>query len=220
METNEQLNENTQNLSSAKDSKKELKEQKKEELRARIVELIEAKGLTNTSFADLIEESRSKISHIVNSRNGASFAIVEKIIDHFPEVNLEWLLKGIGNMFVDGYKSLRSSTKAQASQQELFLENKESNQIVTNQEQNSTSQSQPINQQVNPNQNQNTNFANNFAPNFNNNFGNCIDNQNTFTCNNIQQGFVNNQPVNIMWINSNQFIMLFPNNTFKIYNAC
>lgn len=220
METNEQINENTQNLSTARDSKKELKEQKKEELRARIVELIEAKGLTNTSFADLIEESRSKISHIVNSRNGASFAIVEKIIDHFPEVNLEWLLKGIGNMFVDSYKTTQPSTKAQNGQQELFLDNKESNHVATNQEQNLTTETKANNQQVNTNQNLNTNFANNFAANFNNNFGNCIDNQNTFACNNIQQGFVNNQPVNIMWINSSQFIMLFPNNTFKIYNAC
>jgi phage repressor protein C with HTH and peptisase S24 domain len=42
---------------------------------------------------------RSNISHILSERNKPSLDFVLKIVNQFPEVSLDWLLKGQGEMF-------------------------------------------------------------------------------------------------------------------------
>ncbi|MBE0424463.1 MAG: helix-turn-helix transcriptional regulator [Lutibacter sp.] len=48
-------------------------------------------------LAEKIEVQRSSISHILSGRNKPSLEFVLKILKAFPEVELYWLLNGIGS---------------------------------------------------------------------------------------------------------------------------
>lgn len=48
-------------------------------------------------LADKIEVQRSSISHILSGRNKPSLEFVLKILKAFPEVELYWLLNGVGD---------------------------------------------------------------------------------------------------------------------------
>jgi transcriptional regulator with XRE-family HTH domain len=64
----------------------------------RIRELLEARQLSPTQFADLIGVGRPVISHILSERNKPSLEVVQKIVGAFPDVSLPWLLTGTGPM--------------------------------------------------------------------------------------------------------------------------
>jgi len=53
--------------------------------------------LSAALFAEKIEVQRSSISHILSGRNKPSLDFVLKILKEFPEVELYWLLNGVGN---------------------------------------------------------------------------------------------------------------------------
>lgn len=71
----------------------------------RVKSIISAKNLTASRFADHIGVPRSTISHILSGRNNPSLELIQKILDHFPEVRTEWLVRGKGPM-TTGIQSL------------------------------------------------------------------------------------------------------------------
>lgn len=54
-------------------------------------------NVSASSFAETIDVPRSSISHILSGRNKPSLDFVLKTIETYQEVDLYWLLKGIGN---------------------------------------------------------------------------------------------------------------------------
>ncbi len=58
----------------------------------RIQLLMDYYSLSASAFADSLAIGRSSISHILSGRNKPSLDFVMKIIEAFPEVELEWLL--------------------------------------------------------------------------------------------------------------------------------
>ena len=54
-------------------------------------------SLSASGFADKIEVQRSSLSHLLSGRNKPSLDFILKIIAVFPEVDLYWILNGIGN---------------------------------------------------------------------------------------------------------------------------
>lgn len=56
--------------------------------------------LTAGTFADLIGVQRSSISHLVSGRNKPSLDFIVKLLEKFPEVNFQWLVKGKGEMII------------------------------------------------------------------------------------------------------------------------
>ncbi len=64
----------------------------------RIKQLIEEKGMNASRFADIIGVPRSTISHILSGRNNPSLELVQKILDAFPDVRTDWLVRGSGNV--------------------------------------------------------------------------------------------------------------------------
>lgn len=66
-------------------------------------------GISASNFAETIEVPRSSISHILSGRNKPSLEFVLKTIETYQEVDLYWLLKGIGN-FPKSTPSLPKST--------------------------------------------------------------------------------------------------------------
>lgn len=64
----------------------------------RIKEILQANQLTPTQFADSIGVARPIISHILSGRNKPSLEVVQKIVAAFPQLSLDWLLRGAGSM--------------------------------------------------------------------------------------------------------------------------
>jgi len=54
-------------------------------------------SLNASSFADKIGVQRSSMSHLLSGRNKPSLDFILKIIDIFPDIDLYWILNGIGS---------------------------------------------------------------------------------------------------------------------------
>jgi transcriptional regulator with XRE-family HTH domain len=82
-------------------------------MKNQLIILIESQGLTPAKFADEIGVQRSSISHILSDRNKPSYDFILKILNRFPEINAEWLIKGVGNMLkntISSPKELKQTT--------------------------------------------------------------------------------------------------------------
>ena len=66
----------------------------------RINLLLQAKNITARQFAEEIGIQPSGMSHILSGRNNPSLDFVMKVIRRWPEVNINWLMFGKGEMFV------------------------------------------------------------------------------------------------------------------------
>ncbi len=82
----------------------------------KLQELMAYHELTASKFADSIGIQRSSISHLLSGRNKPSLDFVLKIIDRYPEVTFDWLVKGIGTL--DG---IETETPTLFDQQEKKL---------------------------------------------------------------------------------------------------
>jgi len=67
----------------------------------RIKKLMEKKNLTSTQFSDEIGIQRSSLSHVLSGRNKPSLDFMLKVKERFPEINLDWLLLGLGKMLLE-----------------------------------------------------------------------------------------------------------------------
>ncbi len=83
----------------------------------RIRQLISTKNMTSSGFADHVGVPRSTISHILSGRNKPSLELVQKILDAFPDIRTEWLVRGKGNMS-DQARDLFSFAEGTASSKE------------------------------------------------------------------------------------------------------
>jgi transcriptional regulator with XRE-family HTH domain len=68
----------------------------------RIQAILSLKNLSSSQFADEIGVQRSSISHLFSGRNNPSLEFIQKILTRFPDINMEWLLSGSGNMIKEG----------------------------------------------------------------------------------------------------------------------
>ncbi|WP_372751055.1 helix-turn-helix transcriptional regulator [Labilibaculum sp.] len=84
-------------------------------MKNRIVQLINSEGLTSSKFADTIGVQRSSISHILSGRNNPSLDFVQKILSSFSNIDPNWLISGIGNMYKseEGTTSLFKETRTE-----------------------------------------------------------------------------------------------------------
>lgn len=68
-----------------------------DEFAKRLQKVIDFYGESASSFAEKIGVQRSSISHILSSRNKPSLDFVMKVLSHYTEVELYWLMNGKGN---------------------------------------------------------------------------------------------------------------------------
>ncbi|MCU0437292.1 MAG: helix-turn-helix domain-containing protein [Raineya sp.] len=73
-----------------------LEENKDNELSERIKIIIDLKELQPSKFADEIGVQRPNMSHIIAGRNKPGLDFLHKIVKRYPEVNINWLLSGLG----------------------------------------------------------------------------------------------------------------------------
>ena len=64
----------------------------------RISKLIESTGLNPTSFAAKIGVQQKTLWNQLNEKRKLSLETIEAIVENFPDVSAEWLLRGNGSM--------------------------------------------------------------------------------------------------------------------------
>lgn len=62
----------------------------------RIRELIQILGYKQKTFSKKVGVSAAVISDIVNEKTNVGGIVLTKIVSAFPEINTEWLIRGIG----------------------------------------------------------------------------------------------------------------------------
>lgn len=67
------------------------------EFTTRIKKVMDYHELTASLFADKIGVQRSSISHILSGRNKPSLDFIMKITTEFNDVDLQWLVNGVGS---------------------------------------------------------------------------------------------------------------------------
>ncbi|WP_310991852.1 helix-turn-helix domain-containing protein [Aequorivita marina] len=63
----------------------------------RLEKILEFYQLSATAFATEVDFNRSTISHLLSGRNKPSLEFVIKLLEKFPEVEMDWLLFGKGS---------------------------------------------------------------------------------------------------------------------------
>ena len=71
------------------------------EKRDRIERLIEIEGLSQRSFADKVGINTSNLNQVLLGNRPVPKTLPSKIVTAFPEIRLEWLLYGEGEMYVE-----------------------------------------------------------------------------------------------------------------------
>ena len=67
----------------------------------RINQVMREKGITSRQFAEEIGIQPSSLSHILTGRNRPSLDFVMKIMQRWPDIDINWLMFGKGDMIVD-----------------------------------------------------------------------------------------------------------------------
>lgn len=70
-------------------------------MKNRLQQFINAENISQSQFADRINVARGSVSHIISGRNKPSYEFIQAMIEHFPMVNVEWLMTGKGKMYKD-----------------------------------------------------------------------------------------------------------------------
>ncbi|MDR2791410.1 MAG: helix-turn-helix domain-containing protein [Tannerellaceae bacterium] len=86
-------------------------------MKERIIKIMEREGMTAARFAEAIGAQRATMSHILSGRNNMSLEIAQKILDRFPKLSPDWLLRGAGDMYRNERTAFSSSP---LPQQTLF----------------------------------------------------------------------------------------------------
>lgn len=74
--------------------------------------------LSASSLADRIGVQRSSLSHLLSGRNKPSLDFILKLHQHFPEIDLYWLLKGEGSPNKAVQKTFESEEKVPITSKE------------------------------------------------------------------------------------------------------
>lgn len=69
-----------------------------DDIKDRFKLIMEREKLASGAFAESIGASQASISHILSGRNKPSVEMVLRIHQRYPDINLEWLLTGKGDM--------------------------------------------------------------------------------------------------------------------------
>ena len=77
-------------------------------MKDRLLVFLKAKGLTQAKFADSINVARAAVSHIIAGRNLPSYEFLCNTMKVYPDLNMEWLMLGIGEMYQNDSRTERT----------------------------------------------------------------------------------------------------------------
>lgn len=68
-------------------------------MNTRLKQFLAAENITQAQFADTIDVVRASVSHVLSGRNNPSYDFIKAIMQHYPDLNMEWLMLGKGKMY-------------------------------------------------------------------------------------------------------------------------
>ena len=100
---------------------------------SRLQQVLTMEELSPAKFADMLGIQRSGISHLLSGRNNPSFDFITRMLEHFPELNADWLLMGKGKPYKDSSaQTPQSSQMPQLFGEEIIESKMESSQAPEN----------------------------------------------------------------------------------------
>ena len=90
-------------------------------MKDRIKQLMESQHMTQKSFSEFLEKSQGTISSIFTGRTRPTLDIIEAIKTKFPEVSINWLLFGTGEMYVSKPETTNESPIEMTDKHEPIL---------------------------------------------------------------------------------------------------
>jgi transcriptional regulator with XRE-family HTH domain len=82
-------------------------------MKNRIKQVMESLHMTQMEFAEKTQIGAATLSNIFNDRTRPSLNVVELIKKNIPSISTDWLLLGVGSMYVD--KAARSESETEES---------------------------------------------------------------------------------------------------------
>lgn len=76
-------------------------------MNTRLKQFLAAENITQAQFADSINVVRASVSHVLSGRNNPSFDFIKAMMNHYPRLNIEWLMFGKGKMYKDAVTTSR-----------------------------------------------------------------------------------------------------------------
>jgi hypothetical protein len=74
-----------------------------EDINTRLSTVITALKMSKNKFSKEIGTSSAMISKITGTKTNFGIEIVEKIVSRFPQLNFNWILTGVGEMWLDNH---------------------------------------------------------------------------------------------------------------------
>jgi transcriptional regulator with XRE-family HTH domain len=68
-------------------------------MNTRLKQFLAAENITQAQFADTINVVRASVSHILAGRNNPGYDFIKALMQHYPNLNMEWLILGKGKMY-------------------------------------------------------------------------------------------------------------------------
>ena len=102
-----------------------------DEVNKRIIEFMIKSGHSKSTFARELDVSLPLITHITTGRNKPGLDLIQKLLTTFPELNPDWLLNGINEMYRVKAKSIDISEELAKLNQLKDLLNNPLNSIQT-----------------------------------------------------------------------------------------
>lgn len=77
---------------------------------SRLKQLMDSLNISKSEFANMLGISPATVSHLLSGRNNPSYEIISTINEKFPQINLEWLINGKGDMYKNGENRVQTLT--------------------------------------------------------------------------------------------------------------
>ena len=93
-------------------------------MKERLAQFLQSEGLTAVKFAEIMEVQPSSISHLLLGRNKPNFDFISRLLLRFPDLNPDWMINGIGEIYKSKLKQVGQKTR-EVSQETITNVNEE-----------------------------------------------------------------------------------------------
>lgn len=80
-------------------------------MKERLAQFLQSEGLTAVKFAEIMEVQPSSISHLLSGRNKPNFDFISRLLLRFPDLNPDWMINGIGEIYKSKLKQVEQKTR-------------------------------------------------------------------------------------------------------------
>ena len=77
----------------------------------RLKKFVESKNIKQKEFADILDSTQQYVSALLNGRRKLGSNLLERIEEHFTDINIHWLLTGEGEMLKGPEKGQKEDQK-------------------------------------------------------------------------------------------------------------